>query len=195
MTQVLSAILGGGRLLVVGAAEATSILRAVLGATPLAARQHLSLSCGLRPSSSRKFQIVFAGADPAKAQRVVHDDDVDVLCWGSPRPVSGEPFEAWLHLSRRQWETGRDEELSRIASRLSQEHSADALHRVAGLCADIEGIGLLNKERLDQLALKYARETPQSEAFVHLLSKLRTAVEIRRAQLLMSPPTDSPFSQ
>jgi hypothetical protein len=181
--RVLSAVLDGQRLLVVGAPEPQEVLRRVLGATPTAVRERLSLSCGLKFSPTRGFQLVLADADPREMQRIVRDQDVALLQWAAAPDAAGSSFDAWLRFVRQHWESGRHRELNRLAGELTTEDAAEALERIALLCADIERIKQADALLLDQLLQRYSHVTPASPAHKRLLSELQEAARVRKEEL------------
>jgi hypothetical protein len=183
VVHMLSAVLGGRRLLVVGVPAPQRALRWLLGATPTAARQHLSVSHGLKFSPSRGFQLVFAEADDRETQSIARDHDVALLHWEASPAAASSPFDAWLRCVRRHWESDRHNQLNRLSAQLTQEDSAQALGQVATLCADIERAKEADASLLDELMRRYAEITPASPGQERLLRELQEAVRMRREML------------
>ncbi len=188
--HVLSTVLQGRRLLAVGAPAPQKVLRWVLGATPIAVRERLSLSYGLKFSPSRGFQLVLTDADHRETQRIARDHNIDFFCWETPPTPASSAFDAWLRFVRQHWESGRHADLDRLSTQLTEENSAQALEQIATLSTDIERVKQADALLLDRLIQRYSRITLVSETHARLLGDFRKTAELRK-QVLMSTEQES----
>lgn len=180
---ILSAVLAERRTLVVGVPMLREVLGLVLGATPVAVREELSLSYGLKFSPSRAFQLIFAEADRSEAELIVHDYEIDLFRWDSSPPRVSSPFAAWLRLARRCWVSGRADAISGLAGQLTRGCSADALKRIAALQTAIERLRTADLGLVDRLVREHAQTTSDTEAHARLLDQFRAVAAARRAEL------------
>jgi hypothetical protein len=183
VAQVLSAVLGERRTLVVGAAMPREVLRWSLRATPAALRARLSLSVGLRFSLTRRFDLILADATPGEIERVLHDGAADVIRWGSPATPPSGPFEPWLRFVGQRWESGRAAEVAHLSAELTEDCSARALAQIARLCQDLERAQTADPALLRDLTRRHLRDAATSSVQRRLLAEFRRVVEVRRATL------------
>jgi hypothetical protein len=180
---ILSAVLAERRTLVVGVPTPRQVLGLVLGATPMAAREQLSLSYGLKFSPSRGFQLIFAEADRGEAELIVHDHEIDLFRWDLSPPQASSPFAVWLRFARQCWLSGRADEINGLAAQLARRCSADALERIAALHTAIERLRTADLGLVDRLVREHAWTISDTEAHAGLLDRFRAAVVARRADL------------
>jgi hypothetical protein len=183
VTQVLSAMLAQRRTLVVGAPSPRAILRLVLGATPAARRQRLSVSYGLKFSPARRYEFVLADASPSEIERIVRDREIDVIRWESRSPPVRSPFRTWLRFVRQRWEAGRIGEVDRLSAELTEDCSPMLLERIARLCEDLERVPTADQSLLRELARRHLNARPTAGVQRRLLSEFHVAAEARRAAL------------
>jgi hypothetical protein len=180
---ILSAVLAERRTLVIGVPTPRQVLGLVLGATPMAVRERLSLSYGLKFSPSRRFQLIFAEADRNEAELIVHDYEIDLFRWDSSPPRASSPFAAWLRFARRCWLSGRADEINGLAGQLARGWSAGALERITVLYTAIERLRTADLGLVDRLVREHAQTTSDTEAHARLLDRFRAVATARRADL------------
>jgi hypothetical protein len=183
LIHILSAVLGERCILVVGTPTPQRILHWVLEATPLAIRQRLSLSYGLKFSPSRRFQLVFAEASDSETQRIIRDHSTERFDWEAAPTRTSSPFEAWLGFVRERWQSGRRNDIQCLAAQLTQESAPRTLEQIVTLHSDIGRLKQADTMLLDQLTKRYSRSTPVSETHARLLGEFREAAELRREML------------
>ncbi len=183
VTHLLSAMLAQRRTLVVGAPAPRAILRVVLGATPAARRQWLSVSYGLKFSPARRYEFILADASPSEIERIVRDHEIDVVRWESLSPPASSPFRTWLRFVRQRWEAGRIGEVDRLSAELTEDCSPMLLERIANLCEDIERVPAADRSLLRELTRRHLDATPTADVQRRLLSEFRTATEARLVAL------------
>ena len=194
--HVLSAVLTGRAMLVLGAPTAQDTLRRAIEATPVSIRCRLSASCDIRFAPSRKFQLIFTTpvgpasnrsiASGNEAERITRDHDIEVLHWGSPPAAAVCPYEAWLRFVRRRWVAGRTRDVEQLSIQLTQEVSPQVLERLATLCDDLEQLPSADAAQLDQLLQKHPRVTPDNHVHARLLDEFKKAANARQEDLTRS---------
>jgi len=102
-----------------------------------------------------------------------HDDDR-----GASR------FSAWTALMRRWWTDGRRTDFCRLAAHVTQDASAEALNRLAGICHDAELLAAGNDAA--DLAPRYQAFVPANDLERELAARIRERIAARRR------PTDVP---
>ena len=183
VARVLSAVLSERPILVVGAPMPRNVLRWVLGATPIALRCRLSLSCGLKFSPARRFDLVLADVTPNEIERTVRDHGIDVIRWETPPTRASGAFKRWLRFVQRQWQVGRGTEVKRLSAEITEDCTPTSLDQIADLCDDIDRVPLANKSLLRQLTRRYLGVNPAIDLQRRLLSEFRQAAEARRAAI------------
>lgn len=102
MERLLAAVRGGGRLLVAHAPAQREMLCWLLSALPVALREPLSVSYGIRFAPSRRYQVMLAEVHSVSVDAEVTAEGIRVFDWRSPAAVDDADVEAWAGLVRRQ---------------------------------------------------------------------------------------------
>lgn len=182
-TRVLSALLEQQRTLIVGMPAPRDVLRWALAATPVALRQHLSLSCGLKYSPARRFQFILADASPSEVERIARDHEVEVIRWESAATAPSSPYQAWLRFVQHCWAAGRAAELERLSAEATEDGSAGLLEQIASLYDDLARVPTADAPLLHELSQRHANQTPLADPHGRLLNEFRHVVAARRAAL------------
>jgi hypothetical protein len=181
LITLLSAVLEGRRLLVLGVPEPRDVLRWLWDVIPPAVRARLSLSCGLKFSPTRKFQLILVGNERRETERLANDQGVDVLHWDSPSPPVNSNFAVWLGFVRSCWESERTDELRYLVTRLTEECSAQELELVATLCMDIDQLMQADPPQVEKLIRKHSRTVPTTSIQKCLLDDFRETADMRQS--------------
>jgi hypothetical protein len=183
LLAVLSCVLHGRRVLVHGPIDPLRVLAWMWSAVPFTVRDALSLSCGLRISSGRRFPLILTAGTCSARQRSGLEQDFALIEWpAADRPEASE-FDPWLSFVRRRWATGQLAELDQLSTELSEEPTAADLSRVAALCDDITRLAGADLALVDALMARYAGGAGQGGASARLYAAFRRAAAIRREQL------------
>lgn len=190
---MVEAVLAGQDVIVSGAVPPVPTLDAVFAALPLSFRPALSVSVGLKFSTSRETNLMLLdkkGADHARQftrGRKVAVIDAEALgsedarsapreqqpasyAAGATSPTGGctTPAE-WLKLMRRWWSNGRRREFCRLTLRIEDPTPA-GLNRLAAICLDTDN--LADPAHRVDLAARYGSFTPQNELERELVASL-----------------------
>jgi hypothetical protein len=172
-----------GALLVVGAPSSRDLLRWLLAATPVAMRERLSVSCDLKFSPSRRLKLVLTDATPTEIARIARTHQVSPIKWKSPPAAMNCPFEPWLGLVRRGWESGRIGDVTRIALELRDDCSPDLLKQTVQLIWDTERARAADQPLLGELIQQHLTGRPPPGLPERLLNEFRQVSAARQAAL------------
>ncbi len=137
-------LLEGERLIVAGLREELATLNALAYALPLAVRRELSVSCGLRYAAARRLQLSFVTRDGDDLQRAVRGQSLqyhDIAT--TPQPKTA-PYDSWLRLLRRWFETGRAGDVAALTTALTTDTSPTTLNRIARVWTHVDATGNCN---------------------------------------------------
>src|SRR5213078_4649409 len=96
---------------------------------PLAVRDTVSVTIGLKYAASRKCTLVFS--DQAPPSLTSEERDRSVYSWNAPPAVRSSAHDAWLRYAQTCHSAGRSADVERLCLRLTQTHSAADLARIA----------------------------------------------------------------
>jgi len=184
---LLSLLLAGERVVVVGAGYSHAAFEWTIMALPLCARRTVAGSVGLKFSPGRQMRLTFIGRNQREAQRAISGHGIrwfDVASAQRPEPSA---FDSWLEVIGRWWSQRRHGEISGLASQIIQDASPRALRRIAAVCEDIDRVQTAGEAMLAALVRKYAAFAVAGEPEADLVRRFREAAD-RRAQLLSASP-------
>jgi len=134
--HVVSVLLAGRSLIVVGSKKPLELVECVLLALPLWIRQSVSVTVGLKFSPARKVQLVVTNRDDDQARRAIEGHDVHWFDVRSPAAKQASPYDRWLELIRQWLAHGRLGDLAELTSELTTETSPGDLDRLASIHID-----------------------------------------------------------
>jgi hypothetical protein len=172
LRYVLETTMGRERLVVSRTASASSILRRVLQATPIAMRADLAASAGLNYSPHRELQLVLL-SDGASATQRLADADLVSYDWHDVPPPVEPRFGTWVSFVGRHWESGRHDRLSEITRLLTHESTPEQLALVVSLYEDMERASEADTVQSEELLVAGNGVQQQSRVRATLLDRLR----------------------
>ncbi|MBN1361535.1 MAG: hypothetical protein JW993_13135 [Sedimentisphaerales bacterium] len=178
--RVVLAMLQGERTLVVGSHGELDLLDKVLVSLPLAVRCSLGVSAGLRYSPSRQLHLCLVCRDQGETQRAARGQNVQWLDIEALPACPSSPYDAWLNLTRRWLEAGRDADVEWLTTGMTDEMSPEALARTACICRAIDSVETASLSELAELIGKFVATVADSELEMELLRRLNEVAAQRR---------------
>jgi len=177
LKYVLETTMCGEQLMVSRAADASSMLRRLLQAIPIAMRADLSASAGLNYSPHRELQLALLSGGAAAKHRLADKDFVSYDWHDVPPPVDSR-FGIWVSFVGRHWESGRHDRLNEIAGLLTHENTPEQLALVVSLYEDMERALEPNAVRSEERLNTRSGAQQQSGVRTTLLNQLRALLRI-----------------
>lgn len=183
LSSVLTAVLDERRLLVGDAPRARQMLRRLLDALPVAIRERLAVSYGLKFAPTRLFDLSFADVERADTLQLARQHGLDVTKWASAPAPADSSFAVWLGFVRRQWRSQRPTDLRRLSNQITHEQTATELGQIATLYADAEQVPEADASLLNELLRRHPLGAASGETCARLRRRLVDAIEVRQTVL------------
>jgi len=154
--------------IVVGVQSPLAWLEFVLAALPLALRERLSVSVGIRYALARQVQIALIPPDDGQTQRVIRGHSVRWFDWPVPPADAGMPCTAWINLVQRWLREGRRDELMRLTEVIPAGVGPVGLERLADIAEDYDQLETVrrmpNPGVRERILQKYVGYSPANAA-------------------------------
>jgi hypothetical protein len=180
---ITSELMTDQKLVVCGAKRPFAALEWALMLLPASMRAKVSLSAGLRLSTSRPVHIAWVDPDNGEMVRALAGQAIDMLDLRNPPPsVEPSPRE-WFLLLRRWWIERRWDEICLLTNSITSKVAAPDLVRFSTICQAIDDAAVADTERLAQYHTTWQRLKPGSDVERELIDKLGQVIEARRQAL------------
>lgn len=187
---VLSRVLQGQPVVVVGDFPLPALIESVLLGLPGLLRARLSFTAGLRYSLGRGFELSALTGDAARLQQTLRGQGIDLLQPAVDRPAPTPSHAAWGQMVQRRWEQGRWDDLDDLTSRHYLDCSIASSEVYGRLCCRRDELEDLDAGELTAMLGEYVGTTPPDELATELTVALVSDALRRLADLLSTAPLD-----
>lgn len=189
---LLSALLCGRRLVVIGAADGLELARVLIAGLPVCTRRRLAVSIGLKFAPTRQMDLSIVDRDEGETRRLLRGQDIELYDLADPPGRAASAFDPWISFIERMWLRAQHADLQALTRRIDESAGAQTLARITALCAGLERLPRCDLPELTKILQTIGPTTGQTQVERDLAAAVLAAAEERQARLEQAPPRPAP---